>query len=77
MTDLTDIDKRDRKKTSATQKAAKKIKKYKHLKREGESVNYSGLNKKSKSRNNDTMFIKQVPMHLGDEIKKIRSIKKN
>ena len=49
MTDLTDIDKRDWKKTSATQKAAKKIKKYKHLKREGESVNYSVLNKKAKA----------------------------
>ena len=48
MTDLTDIDKRDLRKTSATQKAAKKIK-YKHLKREGESINYSGLNKKVKA----------------------------
>ena len=53
MTDLPDIDKIDLKKTSATQQAAKKnLKNTEILK---ENVNLS--NKKSKSRNNDIMFI--------------------
>ena len=50
MTDLTGIDKIDLKKTSATQQAAKKIKKNRNLKIKSEPINYSGLNKKSKSK---------------------------
>ena len=68
MTDLTDIHKTDLKNTSATQQAAQKIKKHRDLKRKGETVNYSGLNKKSKSRNNNVMFIKQIPMHPRDRL---------
>ena len=64
MTDLINIDKIDLKKTSARQQVAKKIKKYGNLKRKGEPINYSGLNKKSKSRKNEILFIKQIPMHL-------------
>ena len=64
MTDLINIDKIDLKKTSARQQVAKKIiKKYGNLKRKGEPINYSGLNKKSKSRKNEILFIKQIPMH--------------
>ena len=70
MTDLTDIDKIDLKKTSATQQAAKKIiKKYRNLKRKGEPTNYSRLNKKSQSRNNEIMFIKQISIHPKDWLK--------
>ena len=68
-----DIEKIDLKKTSATQKAAKKvIKKYKNLKRKGQHVNYSNLNKKRKD--DGIAFIKQVPVHPRDRFKKLAVI---
>ena len=63
MTNLTDVDKIDLKNTSATQDTGKKIiRKYTNLKRKGEPNKYSEPKKKSKSRNNDIMFNKQIPM---------------
>ena len=77
MTDLTDIDKIDLKKTSATQQAAKKIIKiYRNFKRKCEPIEYSESNKKSKSRNNDIMFIQQIPMNLRDRLKKLNKLRK-
>ena len=77
MTDLTDIDKIDLKKTSATQQAAKKtIKIYRNFKRKCEPIEYSESNKKSKSRNNDIMFIQQIPMNLRDRLKKLNKLRK-
>ena len=32
--------------------------------------------KKSKSRNNDIMFIKQIPMNLRDRLKKLNKLRK-
>ena len=70
MTDLTDIDKINLKKISVTEQAAKKIiKKYRNLKIKGEPIKYSEPNKKSKSRNNDIMFVRQIPRHLRDRLK--------
>ena len=40
------------------------IKKYGLLKRKGEPIEHSEPNKKSKTRNNDIIFNKQIPMHL-------------
>ena len=77
MTDLTDIDKIDLKKTSATQQAAKKIIKiYRNFKRKCEPIEYSESNEKSKSRNNDIMFIQQIPMNLRDRLKKLNKLRK-
>ena len=77
MTDLPDIDKIDLKKTSATQQAAKKIIKiYRNFKRKCEPIEYSESNKKSKSRNNDIMFIQQIPMNLRDRLKKLNKLRK-
>ena len=73
MTDLTDIDKIDLKKTSAAKKI---IKIYRNFKRKCEPIEYSESNKKSKSRNNDTMFIKQIPMNLQDRLKKLNKLRK-
>ena len=67
MTDLTDTD---------TIAAKKIIEKYRNLKRKGEPIEYSEPNIKSKSRNNDIMFIKQIPMHLRDRLKKINKLRK-
>ena len=54
----------------STQKTAKNIiKKYGNLKRKGQLVNCSKLNKKSK--NNGIVFIKQVPVHPIDRLKKL------
>ena len=65
-----EIDKINLKKTSATQKAAKKIiKKYKNLKRKGQLVNYSKLSKNSKE--DGIVFVKQVPVHPRDRLKKL------
>ena len=65
-----EIDKINLKKTSATQKAAKKIiKKYKNLKRKGQLVNYSKLSKNSKE--DGIVFVKQVPLHPRDRLKKL------
>ena len=75
MTDLTDIDKIDLKQTCATQ-AAKNIKKYRNLKRKGEPIKYSEPNKKSKSRNNDITFIKQIPVHPQERLKKLNKSRK-
>ena len=77
MTDLTDIDKTDLKKTSAPQQAAKKImKKYRNLKRKIKTIEYSEPNKRSKSWNNDIMFIKQIPMHPRDRLNKLNKLRK-
>ena len=76
MTDLSDIDKIDLKKTCATQQAAKNIKKYRNLKRKGEPIKYSEPNKKSKSRNNDITFIKQIPVHPQERLKKLNKSRK-
>ena len=77
MTDLPDIDKIDLKKTSATPQAAKKkFKKYRNFKRKCEPIEYSESNKKSKSRNNDIMFIQQIPMNLRDRLKKLNKLRK-
>ena len=65
-----EIDKINLKKTSATKKAAKKIiKKYKNLKRKGQLVNYSKLSKNSKE--DGIVFVKQVPVHPRDRLKKL------
>ena len=65
-----EIDKINLKKTSATQKAAKKIiKKYKNVKRKGQLVNYSKLSKNSKE--DGIVFVKQVPVHPRDRLKKL------
>ena len=77
MTDLTDIDKIDLKKTSATQQAAKKIiKKYRNLKRKVNLSSIANQIKKSKSRNNDIRFTKQIPMHPRDRLKKLNKLRK-
>ena len=77
MTDLTDIDKIDLKKTSAPQQAAEKImKKYRNLKRKSKTFEYREPNKRSKSWNNDIMFIKQIPMHPRDRLKKLNKLRK-
>ena len=57
-------------KNISTQKTAKRImEKYRNLKRKGQLVNYSKLNKKSKD--NDIVVIKQVPVHPRDRLKKL------
>ena len=57
-------------KNNSTQKTAKKIiKTYRNLKRKGQLVNYSKLNKKSKD--DKIVFIKQVPVHPRDRLKKL------
>ena len=64
-----DIEKIDLKNTSATQKAAKKIvQKYKNLKRKAQLVNYKKL---KKSKDDDIVFIKQVPVYPRDRLKKL------
>ena len=56
-------------KNISIQKTAKEIiKKYRNIKRKGQLVNYSKLNKKRKD--NDIVFIKQVPVHPKDRLKK-------
>ena len=61
-------------KNISTLKTAKKItKKYRNLKRKGQLVNYSKLNKKSKD--DDIVFIKQVPVHPRDRFKKLAAAK--
>ena len=71
MTDLTDIHKINLKKISVAEQAAKKkiIKKYRNLKIKGEPIKCSEPNKKSKSINNDIMFVRQIPRHLQDRLK--------
>ena len=51
-------------------------KKYRNLKRKGEPIKYSEPNKKSKSRNNDIMFIKQILMLPRDRFKKLNKLRK-
>ena len=77
MTELSNIDKIELKKTSATQQAVKKIiRKYRKLKRKSKPTKCSEPNKKSKSRNNDIMFIKQIPMHPRGRLKKLNKLRK-
>ena len=62
-------------KNISIQKTAKKIiKKFRNLKRKGQLVNYSKLNKKSKD--DDIVFIKQVPEHPRNRLKKLTVVKK-
>ena len=71
-----DIEKTDLKNTSKntlSQKTVKKIvKKYRNLKRKPQLANYSKL---KKSKDDDIVFIRQVPVHPRDRIKKLTTAK--
>ena len=63
------IDLKNTSKNTSTQKAAKKIvKKYRNSKRKAQLVKYSKL---KKCKDDDVVFIKQVPVHPRDRFKKL------
>ena len=67
--DIEKIDFKNTSKNTSTQKAAKKIiKKYRNLKRKAQLVNYSKL---KKTKNDNVVFIKQVPLHPRDRFRKL------
>ena len=67
--DIEKIDLKNTSKNTVSQKTAKIIvKRYRNLKRKIQLVNYSKL---KKSKYDDIVFIKQVPVHPRDRLKKL------